>query len=652
MSYSDFGLDITKKALDPGVKHRDLWCLWCNNMQVKNGFYLCFSNWVICLDCVNKSYDQDMHRWENGECYKCGNKEDCYPSHPDNKGMTIHLCMDCLAWAHEVLTNSNSQNMAKKKKSLSDLINSESDVATIQAMHHVQNLPLTEIYPSDSNPRKSMDEDGIIDLAKSMEDVGLLQPITVRPDDKGQFEIVAGHRRHRAAQLLRWDTIPAIIRHVGDEEMLEIQIIENLQREDVSPMDEAAAFQSILKRESYDWLCSRIHKSKKYITDRLKLNDLVENAREYVHKGILPLTHAIMISKLPQEEQVKCIDKCIEDDWNNDAEICTLTIAKLREFIEDDLMIDLDRACFDLEDPELMPAAGACSACPKRTGNQNLLFQEITDEDKCTDAACYRDKEQAHVTATLKNAKEEFGKQSVCTGQTDGYSTDTIKVKGVSVAFSEKKSKGKDQVCVVLTKTNGFHNNSKLGKKVWVDREAIEGKIKDKEEKKTSGANRPGVSYEERKKEEFKTIIYPRLLKIADLLEQDTINNAEAIAIAYLKDRFDTENDRDLIALAAVLGLHPIGGSPEILWNADDEVYWPEKMKIIDKIITHIQGKGLSAICSVLSLLSSIDDTGDVRTDKEIDLEENGKLNWNEQMAFIEGNAKPAKKSAKKAASK
>lgn len=531
--------------------------------------------------------------------------------------------------------------MAKTKKTISDIIGSDSDVATAPATHQVQNLSLKEIYPSDSNPRKSMDEDSIIDLAKSMEDFGLLQPITVRPDDKGKYEIVAGHRRHRAAQLLKWETIPAIIRQVGDEEMLEIQIIENLQREDVNPMDEAAAFQTILKRESYDWLCSRIHKSKKYITDRLKLNDLVEDAREYVHKGILPLTHAIMISKLPQDEQVKCIDKCIEDDWNNDGEICTLTIAKLREFIEDDLMINLERACFDLDDPELVPAAGACSACPKRTGNQNLLFQEITDEDKCTDAACYHGKEKAHVDATLKKAKEDHGKGSVFTGKVSPYSSSTVNVKGVTVDFKDKPTKGKDQVCVVVTKSDGVLSNQSLGKKVWVDRDALEGKVKDKEDKKTNAVIGQGLSYEDRQKKHFEETVYPRLRKIAILLQQDSINKAEAIAIAYLKHRFECEDDRDVIALAAILGLHPIGGSAEILWNSHEDVDWPDKMKIIDKLIKHIQGKGFPVLCSVLAFLEAIDGNGEIRTDKEIELEELAGLNWNELMQLIEG--KPAK---------
>lgn len=536
--------------------------------------------------------------------------------------------------------------MAKTKKTLSDIINSESVEVTNKPSHHLASIPLKDIYPSDSNPRKSMDEDGIIDLAKSMHDTGLLQPITVRPDSGGRYEIVAGHRRFEAAKQLKWPTIPTIIREVGDEEMLEIQIIENLQRENVSPIDEAAAFQTILKRESFDWLCSRIHKSKKYIVDRLKLNDLADEAREYVHKGVLPLTHAIMISKLPQEEQAKCIKECIEEDWGNDIKVCKFTISELREFIEDDLMVDLERACFDLDDAQLMPAAGSCAACTKRTCNQNLLFQEITEDDKCTDPTCYHAKEKAHVDASLKKAKEDLGKGSVLAGKAS-YSNSTVNVKGIEVECKDKPTKGKDQICVVVTKANGVFGNQKLGKKVWVDREAIEGELKDKEEKKTSS---PNLSWEDRRKKEFKEIIHPRLLKIADLLQQDSIANAEAIAIAYIKDQFETENDRDIIALAAVIGLHTIGGSPEILWNADEDIEWSDKVKIIDKIIQHIQAKGFPILCTVLALMAGIDDEGEVRTAKEIELDQTVRLNWNELLELIEG--KKPKSGKKKTAAK
>jgi hypothetical protein len=318
-----------------------------------------------------------------------------------------------------------------------------------------------------------------------------------------------------------------------------------------------------------------------------------------------------------------------------------------RQSMDEGAIIDLAKACFNLEDSELMPAAGSCAACPKRTCNQNLLFQEITEDDKCTDAACYHAKEKAHVDATLKKAKVDHGNDSVFTGQVTPYSTSTVKVKGVSVPFNDKPTKGKDQVCVVVTKTEGLLNKIGLGKTVWVDREAIEGKVKQKEENKSSGINgRNANSWDERRKNEFKVVIHPRLLKIASLLEADSIANSELIDFNYLRAQFDQEKDRDIIALASVIGLYHV--EEEKLLDADDDIDWEVKMAIIDKLINYIQSTGIPPL-NVLALLQAIDNTEDARTADEMKEEESVALNWSECMELIEGK-KPAKKNRKKKA--
>lgn len=530
------------------------------------------------------------------------------------------------------------------KKGIQDLLSEPAPAST-----KVIDVELSHIHPSDSNPRKTFDEAGIADLAKSMEEVGLIQAITVRPatDGKG-YEIISGERRFRAARLLQWKTIQASIRDVTDEQMLEIQIIENLQREDVSPMEEAKAFKTLLNRESLDWLCSRIHKSKKYVTDRLKLNDLVEDAHPYVHAGELPLTHAIMISKLPEQEQTKCIERCMEDDWTTDKMICSLTTNQLKEFIEDELMVDLDKACFDLDDAELIAAAGSCATCPKRTGNQNLLFQEITEEDKCTDAGCFQSKVKAHVDKTVKETKEKLGKGNVLTGEKVAHSSHAVKVKGVVVDYSEKEPKGKNHTAIVITKTDNF-NKENLGKVVYIKNDVIEGKKLEKEEKKVNGNADRNMTYEEKQKLKFTELIHPRLKKLTELLENDELPGADTIALNYIRARFELEGERDVIALAAMLGLYNIGGSPEILWDADDRVEeWTERMTLIDRIIEHLQPKGLPVILSVLAMLHAIDDEDAALTPEERIEQETANINWEEILLLIEPPAAAFVKSRKK----
>ena len=205
----------------------------------------------------------------------------------------------------------------------------EKKVVQEQSVLSVESIPMVVILPCKNQPRKSFKEESIKELADSMEVNGLLQPITIRPDADG-YEIVAGECRWRAAKLLKWETIPAIIRHVSDDDMLEIQVMENLQREDMSPLDEAGAFQTLLKKENIDWLSSKIHKSKKYVLDRIKLNDLSMEAKMYLIDGVLPLGHAVLLSKINEEYQDKILKSIILTPYNEKSERKAVSFIKER----------------------------------------------------------------------------------------------------------------------------------------------------------------------------------------------------------------------------------------------------------------------------------------------------------------------------------
>lgn len=526
--------------------------------------------------------------------------------------------------------------MAKAKKSaigkgLAQLL--EEKPAEISA--GIQNIGLEDIIQSETNPRRSFSHDSIRDLSESMAQFGLIQPITLRPhgEQEGKFEIVAGERRFRAAQMLYWDTIPAIVRAIGDEEMLEIQIIENLQREDVSPMDEAAAFKSLLKKETIDWLCSRIHKSKKYVQDRLKLNELIEDAREYVHDGVLPLSHALLISKLPAAEQEKCLKECISEDHFSDRIVCKKTVADLRSFSEG-LLIDFDKACFDLDDASLVPSAGACSACDKRTCNQALLFQEITEDDMCTNPACFLEKEKAFVSKSLSTAKEQYEK--VYSGDQSGYAgANSIKVQGIDISISRSPTK-KETACAVITKASAW-NRDRLGSFVFFDPKKLDSEKKKKEENKQASSQTRSMSWEERDSLKFKNIVYPRLLKIASIIEKDQLSDefAENIANQELKHILSRAGDREIVSLSALLGLHPIGGSEDILVNCGNDVKEDELIEFIGKIISRVPGS-IAQKMAVAAMINCIsDENEDIRDESDFNEFEGYRYNWGEIMAII-----------------
>lgn len=129
-------------------------------------------------------------------------------------------------------------------------------------------IPVGEIKVSLTNPRKHFDDSTLTELSESIKEHGVLQPILVRPippldTEKVKYELVCGERRFRASKLAGLTEIPAMVKELTHIEAFEAQILENLQREDVSPLDEARAFSSLMQKETIDWLASKINKSKK-----------------------------------------------------------------------------------------------------------------------------------------------------------------------------------------------------------------------------------------------------------------------------------------------------------------------------------------------------------------------------------------------------
>jgi ParB family transcriptional regulator, chromosome partitioning protein len=161
-----------------------------------------------------------------------------------------------------------------------------------------------------NNPRRVFAEEDIESLAKSLKDKGLLQPIVVRPKDGG-FEIVAGERRWRAAQRAGIHTVPVIIRELDDRETLEIAIIENVQRTDLNPLEEARAYKMLMDQYDYtqQQLADSIGKSRSHIANTMRLTQLPESVLEHIEKGSLSAGHArtLVATENPQDLAEKII---------------------------------------------------------------------------------------------------------------------------------------------------------------------------------------------------------------------------------------------------------------------------------------------------------------------------------------------------------
>jgi ParB family chromosome partitioning protein len=169
-----------------------------------------------------------------------------------------------------------------------------SEDAVMQDARTLRHMPIELLKPSATNPRKHFAEADLDDLAKSIRDKGLLQPIVVRPLAEGEYEIVAGERRWRAAQRAGIHDVPVLIRELSDGEALEIALIENIQRTDLNPLEEARAYGLLLERFSYtqQQLADSIGKSRSHIANTLRLLNLPDSVRRQIEEGNLTAGHA------------------------------------------------------------------------------------------------------------------------------------------------------------------------------------------------------------------------------------------------------------------------------------------------------------------------------------------------------------------------
>jgi len=269
----------------------------------------------------------------------------------------------------------------------------------------MESISLTVINPSKTNPRKNFDKQQV-ELIQSVKTRGVLQPILLRPDtDNGRYEIMAGERRFRAAKEAGLKTIPAIIREMDDQTALELQVIENLQRADLHPLEEAEGYELLMKKYEYvgvDEIAAKVGKSRAYVYGRMKLCDLVPANRKFFHEGKFTPSTALLVARVPKEIQ-KEAGKAIAEPSHEDE---PLSYRKAQEFLQENFMLRLKDAPFNPKDEKLCPKAGICTTCPKRTGNQQELFSDIKSADVCTDIKCFGDKKAAHVKNVLIKAKE------------------------------------------------------------------------------------------------------------------------------------------------------------------------------------------------------------------------------------------------------
>lgn len=419
-------------------------------------------------------------------------------------------------------------------------------------------LRLDQIDESPLNPRKHFNEQSLAEMEASIRAHGVITPVLVRPRGD-RYELAAGHRRRRGALRAGNVEIQAIVRDMTDDEFLEILFVENLQREDVSPLDEADAFRALLDRGTYDVhaIAVRIGKDERYVQSRLKLLELSPASREALRRDYVGLGHATELGKLQHADQ----DAVLEELFNlSPKKLIAVSVAASSVPVDDELVADagddsvayddeddldldgeydeetedndfreqplggqsanaqeirernrfrandyksterpsvnelkrhlvsmyreLSRVPWDLADADLLPLAGSCTACPKRSGITPALFDELdAGKDVCLDRVCYKAKQAAHIDRFVQLQRSE--------------SVDVVKI---SEAHSGKKPRGAlrpHEYKVVAEGTRGAQlavvvDGAEAGTSQWV-------KVTKKEKDSDSTKSAP-IDYEAQRK--------------------------------------------------------------------------------------------------------------------------------------------------------
>ena len=282
----------------------------------------------------------------------------------------------------------------------------------VENVNNIVNVAVENIQPSSFNPRKNFGEAELHELSCSIQAQGILQPVTLRPTaEQGKYEIVCGERRYRAALIAELKDVPAIIRELSDTEAKEIAITENLQRKDVTPMEEAHAYKELMESQQYDIaaLAVRFGKSESYIHSRLKFTALIPEVAELLETDVITVSVAAEICKYEADIQQEVYDQHLANEngygcWRG------LKASEIANRIKSNYTTALHQYKFD---------KSSCSICQYNT-NTMRLFVDSADCGNCMNKTCLRDKNKAYVVGKAVGIIQQQPDVQLCSSQYNG----------------------------------------------------------------------------------------------------------------------------------------------------------------------------------------------------------------------------------------
>lgn len=335
-------------------------------------------------------------------------------------------------------------------------------------------IQLSQIRESKLNPRTFYEN--LTEMADSIKRQGVISPITVREVEatagskEDRYEIVVGHRRFRASKLAGLQKIPAIKATLTDAEVLEIMCVENHHRDDIHPLDEGEGYKRLLAFDGYthESIADKCATTIGFVYKRIQLTRLIAPLKEAYRARRFGLGHAAQLCRLPDAKQVE-VDK--DGLWDEDrsfnqksgkwetppkAKRKVVDLRELVNLLDREFYLSLKGVPWSMNDAELLPAAGACDVCPKRTGANLHLFDDAGKGDRCLDGTCFAKKQAAFVKLQAA-AKPELPR--IALTWTDDKE---LKKAGVNLRYADLTAVRKGEECasqrealVVLGKETG-----------------------------------------------------------------------------------------------------------------------------------------------------------------------------------------------------
>ncbi len=273
------------------------------------------------------------------------------------------------------------------------------------AVKNTVSVALADIQPSNYNPRKNFDEKSLVELADSIRQQGVLQAIGVRPIAENRFEIVFGERRYRASQIAGLEEIPAVILDISDETAEEMAVTENLQRKDVTPIEEANAYQKLIESGRHDVqsLAVQFGKNESYIRTRLKFVSLIPEIAQLLEQDELTISVATEICRYGEDIQHDIYEKHLKEgvlynSWRG------MKASEVAKNIERSYTTDLKRYFFDKT---------VCLSCPHNTNNM-MLFCEEGSCGNCANRKCLEEMNASYLAEKAVQLMEQLPFALLC----------------------------------------------------------------------------------------------------------------------------------------------------------------------------------------------------------------------------------------------